>query len=134
MEPFDAAASALGSKSENIFNQVSGSRDGTPLSNRREAPDTGSRTARTSGSPSSLGILVVEDNPIDRKIMSRVLSKYGCCNVQIVENGALAVENVIARSENYDVIFMGMCAGRRGDSPLSTHTPYLLFHCPHFII
>lgn len=55
-----------------------------------------------------LSILVVEDNPVNRRLLGIFLKKHGCRNVTFAENGALAVQAVRARSAAFDVIFMGM--------------------------
>jgi CheY-like chemotaxis protein len=57
---------------------------------------------------SSLGVLVVEDNAVNRKLLGAFLTKYGCHNVYYAENGALAVKAVEGRPEGFDVIFMDL--------------------------
>ncbi len=52
-----------------------------------------------------LNILVAEDNPINQRLIEKLLDKYGCA-VRIVDNGAAAVEAVTGRG--YDLIFMDM--------------------------
>ncbi len=52
---------------------------------------------------SHLRVLLVEDNPINRQVVSRLLGKAGM-SVDIAENGLLAVE--AAGRTAYDVIFM----------------------------
>jgi len=48
-------------------------------------------------------VLLVEDNPVNQKIASRVLKKFGC-NVKICNNGAEGF--LAAKHSNYDIIFM----------------------------
>ncbi len=49
------------------------------------------------------GVLVVDDNPINRKVAARMLEKLGC-RVEVAANGREAVEAVANRS--YGLIFM----------------------------
>jgi CheY-like chemotaxis protein len=60
-----------------------------------------------SADPSTLRILVVEDNIINKKILGAFLKKYGCRDVTNAENGAVAVAAVEGCSQSFDVIFMG---------------------------
>lgn len=48
-------------------------------------------------------ILLVEDNPVNRKVAHRMLEKLGC-EIEVAENGQVAVEMV--RQGLYDLIFM----------------------------
>jgi signal transduction histidine kinase/ActR/RegA family two-component response regulator len=48
-------------------------------------------------------ILLVEDNPVNRKVAYRMLEKLGC-EIDVAENGQAAVEMV--RHGHYDLIFM----------------------------
>jgi len=52
-------------------------------------------------------VLVVEDNPLNRKIMGRVLSRRGftCCYAY---NGEEAVSKFLSGEENYDLILMDL--------------------------
>lgn len=50
-----------------------------------------------------LQVLLVEDNPINRKVATRMLEKWGC-SVDAVEHGALAIEALAARP--YGVVLM----------------------------
>ena len=50
-------------------------------------------------------VLLVEDNLVNQKIASRVLSKHGL-NVEVVENGQLALD--ICKNSEFDAIFMDM--------------------------
>ncbi|KAF2746137.1 hypothetical protein M011DRAFT_527274 [Sporormia fimetaria CBS 119925] len=69
---------------------------------------------------SSLRILVVEDNAVNRKILRAYLEKYGCHAIQQAEHGAIAVSAVKRQCMSFDVIFMdinmpvmdGLCATR----------------------
>lgn len=55
------------------------------------------------GEFSRLRVLLVEDNPINRQVVSRMLGKAGI-EVDIAENGSLALE--IAGNTDYDIILM----------------------------
>lgn len=58
--------------------------------------------------PSSLHVLVAEDNAINRKILGAFLKKSGIQNVQYAENGSLAVKAVEKEQPGqFDIIFMG---------------------------
>ena len=48
-------------------------------------------------------VLVVEDNSVNRRVVSRMLEQLNC-QVDVVENGAKAV--VAARDANYDLVLM----------------------------
>jgi signal transduction histidine kinase/DNA-binding response OmpR family regulator/HAMP domain-containing protein len=48
-------------------------------------------------------ILVAEDNPINRKLVLKILDKYGC-QAQAVDNGKAAVEAIEANA--YDIVLM----------------------------
>ena len=50
-------------------------------------------------------VLLVEDNLVNQKIASRILTKHGL-NVQVVENGQLALD--VCKTTNFDAIFMDM--------------------------
>ncbi|MEM8713247.1 MAG: response regulator, partial [Planctomycetota bacterium] len=53
--------------------------------------------------PEPTRVLLVEDNPVNRRVAQGLLKKAGC-NVVTVENGALAVESV--RRYEYDLVLM----------------------------
>jgi CheY-like chemotaxis protein len=53
--------------------------------------------------PSGLRVLVVEDNPVNRMIATRLLAKL-YCNVDVAENGRVACERTSAA--HYDLILM----------------------------
>ncbi|KAK4700553.1 hypothetical protein P7C70_g5691, partial [Phenoliferia sp. Uapishka_3] len=67
-----------------------------------------------------LRALVVDDDSLTRKLMSRMISRLGC-DVQTAENGAIALDMILAESGskevriNYDIIFldnqMPVCTG-----------------------
>jgi CheY-like chemotaxis protein len=57
--------------------------------------------------PSTLRILVVEDNIVNRRLLGAFLKRYGCKNLTNAENGAVAVKEVEACTRNFDVILMG---------------------------
>ncbi|TDL25448.1 hypothetical protein BD410DRAFT_640014 [Rickenella mellea] len=91
-------------------------RDGNVLSPSSFLPST---------SPSILKVLVVDDDPLTRKLMTRMLSRLGCV-IETAENGKIALEMIIARPAeqialeettsiastaasqdvNYDVVFL----------------------------
>lgn len=60
----------------------------------------------TASDNSSLRVLVAEDNKINRKVISSILTRIGVVDVTLVENGQLAVEAEAANT--YDVILMDM--------------------------
>lgn len=51
----------------------------------------------------STRVLVVEDNPVNRRVAQRMLERLGC-DVGLADNGRAAVQ--LAQSTPYDVIFM----------------------------
>ena len=53
----------------------------------------------------SVRILLVEDNPVNQKLAVIVLSKAGY-QVEVAENGKVAVEKFTQSPENFDLIFM----------------------------
>lgn len=72
------------------------------------AAETGERGTRTevpevSALPSGLRVLVVEDNPINRKVTCAIVSRAGA-SVEIAENGRVAVER--HQASPYDIILM----------------------------
>ena len=52
----------------------------------------------------ALKVLYAEDNKVNQKVLSRVLTRSGITNVTIVDNGKKAVE--ITATEKFDIIFM----------------------------
>ncbi len=48
--------------------------------------------------------LVVEDHPVNKMLLVKLLSKYGFGHIDHAENGAIGLE--LAQQERYDVIFM----------------------------
>jgi CheY-like chemotaxis protein len=54
----------------------------------------------------STRVLVAEDNAINRKVLGRMLDRLGVVNVDMVENGLLAVER--EASKEYDLVLMDM--------------------------
>ena len=53
-----------------------------------------------------LRVLIAEDNKINQKVLERTLNRIGLTNIDIVENGQLAVD--ITSSREYDFIFMDL--------------------------
>jgi CheY-like chemotaxis protein len=62
-------------------------------------------TAVAAVDPARLRILVCDDHPVNRKLLSALLVRLGCHPV-VCENGALAVDRV--RSEPFDLVLMDM--------------------------
>lgn len=52
-------------------------------------------------------VLVVEDNPVNQRLMQRVLTNLGC-TWKVLENGRQAIEELIARAADYDVILLDL--------------------------
>jgi signal transduction histidine kinase/ActR/RegA family two-component response regulator len=62
------------------------------------------RVTRPADRPSLSGrVLLVEDNPVNQLVMSRMLGRYGL-HVETAENGRLAVERLSV--ESFDLVFM----------------------------
>ncbi|CAI6337004.1 unnamed protein product [Periconia digitata] len=80
----------------------------TTLPNRSACDVVGPSADNSSSGFPNLDILVVEDNPINRKVLGAYLRKINCPSVQLVENGSLAVQAVEERMKSFDVIFMGL--------------------------
>jgi PAS domain S-box-containing protein len=85
---------------ENILREISAAKDGAanPLPGFNEATETLVTTEM------DLAILVAEDNPINQKLIERILSKAGFRNIKVVENGKLAVEQALCHP--FDLILM----------------------------
>ena len=64
-----------------------------------------SNTAVNIATQTSTSILIVEDNPINQQLLSKMLKKLGCQS-EIVDNGLKAVEAVTQK--NYEIIFMDL--------------------------
>lgn len=76
----------------------------------READGVSASTLATTGGHNPCRILVAEDGPDNQKLLQFVLKKSGA-QVQIVENGQLAIDAVVAAMEAqqpYDVVLMDM--------------------------
>lgn len=54
-----------------------------------------------------LSVLVAEDNPINQKVVRNTLSKQGA-DVTVVNNGFLAVQQLAAGTEQYDIVLMDL--------------------------
>jgi two-component system, sensor histidine kinase len=55
---------------------------------------------------SELKILIAEDNLVNQKVISGMLSRLGISHVDIVENGRLACEREESENPPYDVILL----------------------------
>lgn len=66
-------------------------------------PDAASLGSPSVAPPAGMRVLVVEDNPVNRRITEALLLKFGC-RVESVEDGTQAVE--FASAEEFDAIFM----------------------------
>lgn len=56
--------------------------------------------------PRNLKVLYAEDNPINQKVLTRVLNRTGITDITIVDNGQKAVD--ITENTQFDCIFMDM--------------------------
>jgi CheY-like chemotaxis protein len=63
------------------------------------------RHSITEAAKQSIRILLVEDNPVNQKLATRLLSKAGY-QVKVANNGVEAVSIYSAAPEQYDIIFM----------------------------
>jgi CheY-like chemotaxis protein len=57
---------------------------------------------------SKLCFLVVDDNPLNLRLLGTFLKKSGHRDIKEAVNGAIAVEAVVGRLECFDIIFMGI--------------------------
>ena len=76
-----------------------------PEGRTRTASERSGSTRDGETSSSGLRILVAEDNKMNQKLITRVLSKLGHNNVDVAENGRIAVEFVM-KKDQYDLILM----------------------------
>lgn len=74
-----------------------------PLSLQSKVPDK-VEASISEGDLSNLRILIAEDVPINQMVLSKMLNNLGITNIDIVENGKLAVES--ATKNTYDFILM----------------------------
>jgi signal transduction histidine kinase/CheY-like chemotaxis protein/ligand-binding sensor domain-containing protein len=74
-----------------------------PLADRAEGSNSLASAPRTVTPLGSPAVLVVDDNPVNRKIAARLLEQMGC-RVEAADGGAAAVQ--AAQSQAFDVIFM----------------------------
>lgn len=63
-----------------------------------------SSTPSSSSTFSNFSILIAEDNLINQKVLVRTLQNIGLVDIDVVENGLLAVERSAAKQ--YDIVFM----------------------------
>lgn len=71
----------------------------SPLFARRAADSD----AAVSGEDGGLRILIAEDDPVNQKVLTKLLTRLGCL-VECVDNGHDAVERITA--ESFDLVFM----------------------------
>lgn len=87
-------------------------------------------------------VLIAEDNEINQKVLERTLRRIGLSNIDIVENGQLAVEQ--SAKVPYDIIFMDWCMpvmdgleatrvihGRRKQGNGTNYHPRIVFLTAH---
>jgi CheY-like chemotaxis protein len=75
----------------------------------RQPPASKPSPKSTSSEVSSkLCFLVVDDNPLNLRLLRAFLKKSGHRDIKEAVNGAIAVEAVVGRLECFDIIFMGM--------------------------
>jgi len=72
---------------------------------------SGARTAApfAAHQPTQFGyrILLVEDNPMNQRLMMRVLTNLGCTH-SVAENGRRALEELTQRADKYDLVLMDL--------------------------
>jgi two-component system sensor histidine kinase/response regulator len=105
-ERFDAHLSKPVRREElrSVLASVRGLPDATGRRGERTAgPSSTPRGAARTGRPER--ILLVEDNPVNRRLASLILTKAGY-EVEVAENGAEAVERLEADPERFSVILM----------------------------
>ena len=57
----------------------------------------------------AIRVLIAEDNPINQKVLQRMLHRLGVRNIDIVDNGKLAVETHASKPDDYyHIIYMDM--------------------------
>ena len=69
-------------------------------------PSTSKRETAAKVSYERLKILVAEDNVVNQKVITRLLGRIGAPNVQIADNGQIAVD--LEAETHFDIVFMDM--------------------------
>eukprot|EP00980_Cylindrotheca_fusiformis_P022201 scaffold9079_cov120-Cylindrotheca_fusiformis.AAC.16 len=70
------------------------------------ASTTTTTTTTTAKKLSDLHVLIAEDNAINQKVLKRTLERLGIEEIEIVDNGKLAVDR--SETKMFDIIFMDM--------------------------
>ena len=73
--------------------------------NDTKQPKIVTKFSATEAKKHSLGILLVEDNPVNQKLAKLMLTRAGY-KVEVAENGAVAVDKFINAPQDFDLIFM----------------------------
>ena len=76
-----------------------------PLSLKSKVPDKVDASI-SDDDLSNLKILIAEDVPINQMVLSKMLNNLGITNIEMVENGKLAVEAATNQENKYDFILM----------------------------
>jgi osomolarity two-component system, sensor histidine kinase SLN1 len=88
------------------------------------------RLEPTTPVPPGLQVLVVDDDPLTRMLMSRMLTRLGC-HVSTAENGDIALDMLLGSSESGSIGVGGIGSAPGGAArPPSEDTPYgIQFAC-----
>ncbi len=73
--------------------------------NDTKQPKIVTKFSATEAKKHSLGILLVEDNPVNQKLAKLMLTRAGY-KVEVAKNGAVAVDKFINAPQDFDLIFM----------------------------
>lgn len=76
-----------------------------PLSLKSSAPEKVEASV-SDDSLSNLKILIAEDVPINQMVLTKMLNNIGITNIDVVENGKLAVEAATENYKDYDFVLM----------------------------